>query len=47
MDSVLVIMAAVLVVGWGVWWWLIRAHLEHTAALSRKVEELERKHESR
>lgn len=47
MGSELAIVAAALIVGWAVWWWLIHTHVDQTATLSKQVEELERKHESR
>jgi type VI protein secretion system component VasK len=46
MDSTLLVVAVVLCVTWGVWWWLMRGNLDRTAALTRRVEELEKRHES-
>lgn len=45
--SALLVIAIVLCVGWGIVGWLLRGNVEHTAALMKRLEELERKHEPR
>lgn len=46
MASALVVVGVVLCVGWGLWWWLLRGHLEQTSAMLKRLEELEQRHES-
>jgi hypothetical protein len=39
------VVGVVLIVGWGVWYWLLRGHQQSTAEMLRQVEDLEKHHE--
>lgn len=47
MDTGLIVMAVALWVGWGVWWWLIRGNTEGAVKLAKRLEELEKRYESK
>jgi hypothetical protein len=45
MAGSLTIVGIALIIGWGVWWWLLRGHQQGTADLLRRVEDLEKQYE--
>jgi uncharacterized membrane protein YqiK len=45
--SPVIIVAVVLWIGWGVWWWLTRAHADGLDRLEAQIKDFERQHESR
>lgn len=47
MAGSLAIVGIVLIVGWAVWYWLLRGHQQGLAEMARQVEDLEKHHESK
>ena len=46
MGGTLALVGVVLIVGWGVWWWLLRGHQQEVADLAQQIDALEKRHES-
>lgn len=45
MMTTLALVGGALLVGWAVWWWLLRGHQRDVAALMDRVEKLDQTHE--
>lgn len=46
MAGTLAVVGGVLLVGWVIWWWLLRGHQRGVADLLRRAEEMDKQHES-